>query len=114
MPSAEVGGNFCEVTGQPNWCDSSMQCDNGSGAPGTGSCQVKNWCVCQWAFASYIERAGGCDMIQDIDCEATNMEALVAYRAQGMSEALSCFEKRCLRPDLPLGVRESDVVTAEA
>ena len=21
------GGNFCEVTGQPNWCDTTMACD---------------------------------------------------------------------------------------
>merc|ERR1711908_141253 len=44
-----AGGNFCEVTGQPNWCSSkSMACD---GSP-TESCAVEHWCVCQWAFAS--------------------------------------------------------------
>ena len=25
------GGNFCEVTGQPNWCDDYMQCDGKRG-----------------------------------------------------------------------------------
>merc|ERR1711998_436442 len=60
--SSATGGNFCTITGQPNWCSSSMQCDGGP-----GQCKIKNWCVCQWAFASYIERAGGCDKIQQID-----------------------------------------------
>merc|ERR1712146_515946 len=43
---SNTGGNFCSVTGQPNWCGSQMACD------GAG-------CVCQWAFASYLQRAGG-------------------------------------------------------
>ena len=87
--------NFCAVTGQPDWCSSSMACDGGG-----GECPVKQWCVCQWAFARYIERAGGCDAIQDIVCEATNLEALNAYQAQASSsdsiaQALKCIEKRC-------------------
>merc|ERR1712124_208794 len=73
-----AGGNFCAVTGQPNWCGSFMECD---GNP-SQTCPVEHWCVCQWAFASYIERAGGCDKIQSIVCEATNMAALDAYREQ--------------------------------
>ena len=24
---SSTGGNFCSVTGQPNWCDQKMQCD---------------------------------------------------------------------------------------
>jgi uncharacterized protein (DUF2237 family) len=74
--SSTTGGNFCAVTvrpahpasrpkllvltvrlqGQPNWCSSRMQCD---GSP-SQLCPVKQWCVCQWAFASYVDRAGGC------------------------------------------------------
>merc|ERR1711908_250454 len=46
--ASNKGGNFCAVTGQPNWC------------------------VCQWAFASHLQRAGGCDKIQNIVCDATN------------------------------------------
>ena len=47
-----------------------------------------------------IEKAGGCDAIQDIKCGATNMEALSAYRAQAGSSpsvkrALECLEQRC-------------------
>merc|ERR1711907_651419 len=46
--SSNTGGNFCAVTGQPDWCSSSMGCHEGG-----GSCQVKHWCVCEWAFARY-------------------------------------------------------------
>lgn len=44
-------GNFCDVTGQPNWCASAMRCDDGTGSYGSGECDVENWCVCQWACA---------------------------------------------------------------
>ena len=79
--SSTTGGNFCSVTvtppplpaprpslsyqlavthvllqGQPNWCSSKMQCDTSP----KELCPVKQWCVCQWAFASYIDKAGGC------------------------------------------------------
>ena len=91
-----VGGNFCEVTGQPNWCGSSMACDSDP----ANTCPVEHWCVCQWAFASYIERAGGCDQIRNVVCEATNMVALTAYRQQAQSQphiarALTCLEQKC-------------------
>lgn len=94
--SSTDGGNFCHVTGQPDWCSSSMPCDGGAG----GSCPVKQWCVCQWAFASYIKNAGGCDKIQKLVCESTDMAALEAYRRQAPSsphiaDALSCLESRC-------------------
>merc|ERR1719230_2304170 len=70
---SNVGDNFCEVTGQPNWCGSKMACDGHA-----GRCPVEHWCVCQWAFARYLQNAGGCDKIQNIVCEATNMVALKA------------------------------------
>lgn len=97
--SSTAGGNFCAVTGQPNWCSSTMPCDGDS----SRRCPVQHWCVCQWAFASYIERAGGCDRIQDIICDATNMAALSAYRAGAagssqVAHALECLESRCLQP----------------
>jgi len=87
--------NFCEVTGQPNWCDDNGQCFKSS-----GMCPRKNWCVCQWAFAAYIQKAGGCSKIQEIDCEATNMEAYNAYVKQANSHqriatALACLKQRC-------------------
>ena len=94
--STNTGGNFCSVTGQSDWCSSSMACHGDSAS----RCDVEHWCVCQWAFASYITNAGGCDKIQDIVCEATNMVALTAYRAQAarspsISTALECLESRC-------------------
>jgi len=94
--ASNVGGNFCSVTGQPDWCSSKMPCDGDSGA----RCPVQHWCVCQWAFASYIQRAGGCDKIQNLVCEATNMVALKHYREQAkadesIADALQCLEKRC-------------------
>ena len=57
-------------------------------------------CVCQWAFASYIARAGGCDKIQSLVCDATNMVALTAYREAApndpkIADALACLERRC-------------------
>lgn len=61
------------------------------------TCDIANWCVCQWAFAAYIEKAGGCDAIQDIQCNAINKEALVAYSSNRnkYEEALACLVERC-------------------
>ena len=93
--TSTTNGNFCQVTGQPNWCDSKMGCDGSA-----GTCPVEHWCVCQWAFASYIEKAGGCDKIQKVVCEATNSVALTAYREQASSDprvanALKCLQSKC-------------------
>mmetsp|Transcript_16930 Transcript_16930/g.23218 ORF Transcript_16930/g.23218 Transcript_16930/m.23218 type:complete len:174 (-) Transcript_16930:159-680(-) len=92
--SSTTGGNFCSVTGQPDWCSSTMQCHSGSGL-----CPVENWCVCQWAFASYVENAGGCDEIQNIICDAINMQAPQAYMSYAgtkkYDDALACIETRC-------------------
>ena len=53
--------------------------------------------MCQWAFEGYLDKAGGCDSIQEIDCDATNMEAILAYQAdeEKHGEALACLKKRC-------------------
>jgi uncharacterized protein (DUF2237 family) len=90
------GMNFCQVTGQSDWCSSSMPCHEDK----YQSCQVENWCVCQWAFASYIEKAGGCDAIQYIQCDAINMQALSAYASSTQDkhkEALECIYERCMQ-----------------
>lgn len=93
--TSTTGGNFCEVTGQSDWCSSSMPCHENQ----NDSCQIQHWCVCQWAFASYIENAGGCDAIQDVVCEAINVQAIVAYQQQTSSQkyqdALTCLVQRC-------------------
>lgn len=62
------------------------------------SCPVKNWCVCQWAFASYVASAGGCDHIQHVQCDAINMHALIAYQNSSEKknlDALRCIEMKC-------------------
>lgn len=70
-----------------------MPCNEGGGS----SCPIQNWCVCQWAFASYLEKAGGCDAIQDIQCDAINMKAVEAYKknAYQYGDALACIVERC-------------------
>ena len=92
--SSTTGGNFCSVTGQPNWCEEKMPCHENNGE----KCPIKNWCVCEWAFASYIEKAGGCDKIADVVCEATNQKALQHYEASDMphvKRALKCLKEKC-------------------
>ena len=131
-------GNFCDVTGQPNWCASAMRCDDGTGSYGSGECDVEHWCVCQWAcapapfvagpspivfrrptsrvdpgrFASYLSRAGGCDKIQEIVCEATNMEAYIAYtKSSQHAEARACLEQRC---GISAAISDDEAATATA
>lgn len=92
---ATTGQNFCSVTGQSDWCSSTdMPCHED---PNDSTCAIENWCVCQWAFASYIEKAGGCDTIQEIQCDAINMKALEAYKSNTnkYGQALECLYKRC-------------------
>jgi uncharacterized protein (DUF2237 family) len=92
--SSTNGGNFCTVTGQDDWCSSEMPCHENQ----NDVCQVEHWCVCQWAFASYIQNAGGCDAIQEVVCDAINIEALIAYQKQAKRKyqnALDCLVERC-------------------
>ena len=94
--------NFCTVTGQSDWCSSDdMPCHED---PYTYECSVTNWCVCQWAFASYVQKSGGCDNIQTVVCDSINQEAVYAYEemAYGWSsnrdkykEALECLVEKC-------------------
>merc|ERR1712216_476650 len=91
--------NFCTVTGQPNWCQTKGACN---GDP-SQMCPRDHWCVCQWAFLSYVANVAANDgkrCPDTIVCEATNMEALVAYRAKAQKDAnvraaLECLEKAC-------------------
>ena len=92
--SSTTGGNFCTVTGQPNWCEEDMPCHGES----SGKCGIENWCVCEWAFASYIENAGGCDKIADVVCESTNAVVLDHYKNSKephVQRALECLEEKC-------------------
>jgi len=93
--------NFCDVTGQYDWCSSQdMPCHEDQD---TSACPVTNWCVCQWAFASYIQASGGCDNIQTVVCDSINLQALLAYQnmakqsnaEQKYEDALECLVERC-------------------
>lgn len=95
--TSTTGGDFCSVTGQSDWCSSYMPCHEDQ----SQNCQVQHWCVCQWAFASYVENAGGCDTIQDVVCDAINIQALIAYEKQAgggsqkYQNALNCVMQKC-------------------
>ena len=87
-------GNFCTVTGQPDWCSNDMAChDNPS-----QQCPTKHWCVCEWAFASYLDRAGGCDHIGNVVCDATHQKTLEHYEKDTrphIQRALQCLKQKC-------------------
>lgn len=86
--------DFCTVTGQPDWCSEKMPCMGQS-----GDCSIGNWCVCQWAFASYLAAAGGCDKATvGVVCDSTNQVALKAYTESTdptHKAALQCIESKC-------------------
>lgn len=83
--------NFCEVTGQNNWCDKPGPC---MGDP-SDLCKRGGWCVCQWAFSSAVKQAG-CGALE-VDCDATSALALRAYENDRInhSHALECLKKKC-------------------
>jgi uncharacterized protein (DUF2237 family) len=86
--------DFCSVTGQPNWCAEKMECMGNS----DDQCPIVDWCVCQWAFANYLQEAGGCDEAVDVVCEAINQAAINAYSRSTdptHQAALQCIKKRC-------------------
>ena len=91
--------NFCEQTGQgtpPNdWCEEKMACHEDAGK----DCEIKNWCVCQWAWEMYVTKQG-CENIVDLHCESVNMKALEAYEADPTEHAvaLACLKEKC--PDI--------------
>merc|ERR1719203_457693 len=104
----QMKDDFCTQTGQPNWCADEMPCMGQE-----GDCPIGNWCVCQWAFARYIEMAGGCDSIVNIVCDATNMAAYKAYKDQSsdpvIDAALQSLESGCnLHPTQSL--YDSDII----
>lgn len=90
IPSAK-NGNFCTVTGQPNWCKQYMSCHDNPDE----ICEIQNWCVCQWAFARYVQKAG-CDNIGTVNCEATHMKAYEEYKKDpSYREAYECLKTKC-------------------
>lgn len=93
--------DFCTVTGQSLWCSATnMPCQ---ADPSDYSCPVENWCVCQWAFSSYVELAG-CESIQTVVCKSVNRQALLAYQFEASKSgaetkkyqnALDCLVEKC-------------------
>ena len=83
--------NFCESTGQPNWCDEKDACQGDEMA----RCPKRKWCVCQWAFDRALERTP-CSEVK-VDCDATNIKAFEAYKKdpEKYSRALECLREKC-------------------
>ena len=111
--------NFCDVTGQSDWCSSEdFPCHED---PDTNGCPVTNWCVCQWAFASYIQGSGGCENIQTVVCESINQQTLIAYQKMTSQRnnadnskyetALECLVNRCGLDDSHLAIARTAMST---
>jgi uncharacterized protein (DUF2237 family) len=80
--------DFCETTGQGDWCTTHKDPFTGNG--------IGHWCVCQWAFARYLKSKGDCSAFKEVKCEATNMEARKAYESNpSMAQAAECLRKKC-------------------
>jgi uncharacterized protein (DUF2237 family) len=87
---------FCHSTGQGTWCNNMHPCD---GDPGK-KCGIKNWCVCEWAFADYVDknvkRLEDCPQMK---CDAINEKVIEHYMNNfgepGVEKALNCIVKRC-------------------
>lgn len=95
----KMAADFCKVTGQETtpgdggWCVQESQCMGQA-----GTCPIKHWCVCQWAFARYLAAATSCDASVDVVCESTNMAAVKAYSTSPDPQhraALACIKKKC-------------------
>ena len=89
---------FCPSTGQ-NWCDDEDPCD----ADPSKKCGIKNWCVCEWAFARYVENnVGPLEDCPKIQCDAVNKKVIQHYKEHleepGVSKALDCIIKSCHLP----------------
>lgn len=87
----ENGQNFCQITGQTNWCDSKGPCTENKNTV----CPHKNWCVCEWAFDSFVKKQS-CDSFK-INCDATNKLVLDHYNTDPTKygTALACIQEQC-------------------
>ena len=81
--------DFCDVTNQGDWCSTLR--DPRSGHP------IGHWCVCQWAFASYLRgKRNDCAAFSSVNCNATNALALGAYQTRPeYADALRCLNEKC-------------------
>ena len=81
--------NFCTSTGQDNWCSQKSQCHDSE-----KMCDKKDWCVCQWAFSSAVDKIG-CDNLK-VNCDATNINVYNDFRDNpNYKSALDCLRKKC-------------------
>ena len=97
--------NFCTFTNQNrNWCSDSKPCDDGYGQSCEEMCPIENWCTCQWNFALYLQNVGGCNYVNDLQCNAINMQTIKAYvnkisnkkdRSKRIYNALNCIVSKC-------------------
>lgn len=85
----DSGQTFCGITNQEDWCSTKDRCHEDPNQ----MCPRNNWCVCEWAFDSFV-KAKGCDAFT-IDCDATNSLVLEHYDEDTNSEALACIRKQC-------------------
>jgi uncharacterized protein (DUF2237 family) len=81
--------NFCNITNQPDWCRVSSVCHGDSDK----LCDKKNWCICEWAFDSFVKEKG-CDTF-NIDCNATNKLSMEHYKRSSTNHASNCIKKQC-------------------
>ena len=103
QPGLFYGGyDFCTVIGDtdPNWCDEYHPCHHDPHQ----ECSVQNWCVDAESLAEFIHKAGGCDKIGELNCEATNEKVLAHYEEEVLNGedsdrkleiALDCIKQRC-------------------
>lgn len=67
------GPNFCEQTGQSDWCQERKPCHEDE----SQECGIQNWCISRGAWAKYVEKVG-CDDAVDLHCDSVNQKALEA------------------------------------
>ena len=92
--TSTTGGSFCGVTGQREWCSNRYPCHGNS----DHDCSIEKWCVCEWAFAQYVEDVG-CENIGSVKCDATHENVLTHYQSRmeepHVQKAMSCLESKC-------------------
>merc|ERR1712178_118745 len=81
------GSDFWGITQQPDW---SSEVGKDSANPGG------DWCICMWATASLIKKAG-CDNVH-LDCGATDVSYVMSKYTDGgtdLAPAKSCLKSKC-------------------
>lgn len=95
MDLSKLKHNFCDYTNQENWCSRKLPCHENP----SENCDVKNWCVCEWAFRDYVNKVS-CQAIENdvLKCDAISDTVLDHYRNQNdpaTQYALECLKSKC-------------------